>query len=180
MLCLQRAMRVMSYCAVILCGADCSRGQDPRIFGNVGMEQKALPNESSVDDSSLETLTLELQRMRQRIEFLEQESFDEVDLSEPSTEPSATAPAHVLARRWFENVDVWGFAAFDYLHTGDDGKFPEGGFIIKETTIWAEAAVWDQISTYYEFQVIRLLPGRLDRAPARRDRDRRRGTSRPD
>jgi hypothetical protein len=49
-----------------------------------------------------------------------------------------------------------GFAAFDLLATGKHGKNAEGGFIVKETTIWIEPQVWDDISVFFELQVNRL------------------------
>ncbi|MFT5326141.1 MAG: hypothetical protein ACI8P0_004015 [Planctomycetaceae bacterium] len=65
-------------------------------------------------------------------------------------------PTHVLARRWLENFRMSGFAAFDLLSTGKDGKNAEGGFIVTETTIWIEPQVWDDISVFFELQVNRL------------------------
>lgn len=60
--------------------------------------------------------------------------------------------AHVLARPWFQNVHISGFGAFDYLDSGNAGRNPNGGFVVKETTLFIEAQVWEDTSFFLEFQ----------------------------
>jgi hypothetical protein len=104
----------------------------------------------------MDYLTQEMGRLQRRLEYLESELYEEVDLSEPEVQSPLPPPSHVLATRWFERFDVWGFAAFDYLHTGNDGNYSEGAFVVKETSLFVDAKVWDEISVFYELQVIRL------------------------
>jgi hypothetical protein len=63
---------------------------------------------------------------------------------------------HILGRPWYKNIDVWGFGAFDYLMTGDEGTHPDGSFIVKESTVFLEADVWEGDSLFFELQVNRL------------------------
>ena len=88
---------------------------------------------------SMESVLGELEHLHQRIDSLEEVSvsLEEVDLSEQILPP----PTHVLARRWFENFDMWGFAAFGFLETGNEGKRPDGGFLVKETTLFIQPQV---------------------------------------
>lgn len=122
------------------------------------------PAPAASADVRVDLLMDELATLKDRISQLEDSTFegdeliiddpllDEVDLEEDELAP----PTHVLARRWFENFQMSGFAAFDFLATGNDGKNPEGGFLVKETTIWIEPQVWDDISVFFELQVNRL------------------------
>jgi hypothetical protein len=116
----------------------------------------ASKDDAASDAAKIESLMVELEEIRQRLRMVEDETYEEVDLSTPIFDSSVEEPAHVLATRWFERFDVSGFAAFDYLHTGDDGTFPDGGFVGKETTLWSNTQVWDQTSVFYELQVIRI------------------------
>jgi hypothetical protein len=107
-------------------------------------------------DSEIGVLMQEMGRLQTRLEYLESEMYEEVDLSEPQLEAPLAAPTHVLATRWFERFDIWGFAAFDYLKTGNDGTYSEGAFVVKETSLFVEAKVWEDVHVFYELQVIRL------------------------
>ena len=117
-------------------------GQDPQL------DVRRLPA------ATMESVIGELEYLHQRIDSLEEEpvSLEEVDLSEDVLPP----PTHVLARRWFENFDMWGFAAFGFLETGNDGKRPEGGFLVKETTLFIQPQVWDDTVVFFELQINRL------------------------
>ncbi len=63
---------------------------------------------------------------------------------------------HILAKPWYKNIDVTGFMGVGYLETGDAGTRPEGGFLIKEASIFIEGDVWDDISCLIEIQTNRL------------------------
>lgn len=80
-----------------------------------------------------------------------------VDLTDRSVlSPSGAAQEHVLARPWYDNVDVSGFGAFGFVDSGQTGVRPNGGFQIKETTVHVEMDVWQSASVYVEFQTNRL------------------------
>lgn len=83
------------------------------------------------------------------------EGNGEVDLS-PDRAPSADGQDHVLARPWYDNVDLWGFGAAGFLDSGRDGTRPDGGFLVKEATVFLEAEVWDNTSLFLEIQTNRL------------------------
>lgn len=80
-----------------------------------------------------------------------------VDLSEEQVPyPGAASDLHVLARPWWTNLSVGGFAAVAYLDSGDAGTRPHGGFLIKESSFFVDAAAWEDISFFFEVQVNRL------------------------
>ncbi len=86
--------------------------------------------------------------------------YGEVDLDELDEHGP---PTHVLAKRWFENFNMSGFAAFNILGTGKHGSRREAGFMVKESTIWIEPQVWDDTSFFVELQMNRLnRDNRLD------------------
>lgn len=62
----------------------------------------------------------------------------------------------VLARPWFGNFNLSGFAALEYLDSGKSGTRPFGGFLIRESSVFLEAAAWQDLSVYVEIQVNRL------------------------
>jgi len=77
-----------------------------------------------------------------------------VDLDEELVSPQDD---HVLARPWFENLDVWGYGAFVYLDSGDElGVRPEGSFLVHQATLFFDAQVWEDTSLYVELQVVRF------------------------
>ena len=80
-----------------------------------------------------------------------------VDLSEREVPyPGAPSDQHVLARPWWANLSVGGFAAVAHLDSGDAGTRPHGGFLIKESSFFVDAAAWEDISFFFEVQVNRL------------------------
>ena len=91
-------------------------------------------------------LIKEIRDLKQRLRILEdhvnssqQSQIEHVDLSEnEASGHSLETPSHVLAKPWFENIDISGFAAIGYIATGKDGTRPHGGFLLKETTLFVE------------------------------------------
>jgi len=71
-------------------------------------------------------------------------SIDEKDVS------------HILANPWSKNIKISGFGGFGFVKTGTAGTRPNGGFIVKETSLFIEADVWGDISYYIEIQTNRL------------------------
>jgi len=51
---------------------------------------------------------------------------------------------HVLARPWFENVELGGYGAFTYLDTGGVGTAENGSFLVKEASLFVRAEVWER------------------------------------
>ena len=80
-----------------------------------------------------------------------------VDLSDDEVAyPGAGTDAHVLARPWWSNFSFTGFGAFAYIDSGETGTRPEGGFLVKETSLFLDAAVWEDVSFFVELQTNRL------------------------
>lgn len=63
---------------------------------------------------------------------------------------------HVLSNPWWRNFDISGFAAFGYYDTGSAGTRDNGGFEIKETSLFVTADVWDNAQFFLELQTNRL------------------------
>ncbi|MGI9294009.1 MAG: hypothetical protein ACR2PS_08505 [Pseudomonadales bacterium] len=83
-----------------------------------------------------------------------------VDLSQDehasvNTEQS-TNKAHVLSNPWWQNFDLHGFAAVGFYDTGKNGTRQNGGFEIKEASLFVHADVWQDIEVYLELQTNRL------------------------
>ncbi len=80
-----------------------------------------------------------------------------IDLSEGQVEMVEDySSLHVLARDWVENFRLSGFGAFAFIDSGSAGTRPQGGFMIKETSLFLEAEVWEDMSFLFELQVNRL------------------------
>jgi len=62
----------------------------------------------------------------------------------------------VRARPWWRNFDIYGFGAAGYYDTGSDATRANGGFEIKEASLFIEADVWDDTSFFVELQTNRL------------------------
>ncbi len=63
---------------------------------------------------------------------------------------------------WFRKVDIWGYGAMSYLHTGSDGLAPEGTLLLREASLFIEADVWTNTSLFFEIQTDRLSNQSLD------------------
>lgn len=114
------------------------------------------------DDANVASPTRrELEELRRRVAELERQRSGqqpaEVNLAlDQLPALFAVDEGQALARPWYQNIDLWGFGAFDFLDTGDAGTSPEGGFLVKETTLHIEAHAWENVSFYSEFQMNRL------------------------
>lgn len=82
-----------------------------------------------------------------------------VDLSGeeiPSLAPGATSGI-AATEPWYDKLDITGFGAAGYLRSGPGGERPNGGFAVKETSLFLEADVWENTSLFFEIQVSPLL-----------------------
>lgn len=81
-----------------------------------------------------------------------------VDLSgnELPALPQSKAPTHLLAKPWYQNVELSGFAAFWLADSGADGTRPEAGFVIKESSLFLEADAWQDLALFFEIQTTGL------------------------
>jgi hypothetical protein len=121
--------------------------------------------ESGGTENVPEPVRRELLDLRARLDALEGRPAppvepEPVDLSddELSSLPAANSN-HVLSRRWFENIDLSGFAAVTYLDTGGTGTNRHGSFLLKEATLFLEAEVWEHASLFTEIWLQRYLYG---------------------
>ncbi len=79
-----------------------------------------------------------------------------VDLSDDQQDSTGSESNHVLANPWYQNIEISGFGAAGYYGTGSAGTKPEGGFEIKEASLFIDAEVWEDVSFYIELQTNRL------------------------
>jgi hypothetical protein len=110
----------------------------------------------------------ELEDLRQRVEELERQrdSGSGVDLAPHELASlDSSASTDQLARPWYENFELWGFGAFTYLDTVRRALTPEGGFLVKEATLFVQANVWEKIAFFCELQTNRL--GEDEQVPVR-------------
>ena len=63
---------------------------------------------------------------------------------------------HVLENPWWRNFEIYGFGATGYYDTASGGTRDNGGFEIKESSLFIEAEVWEDIGFYIELQTNRL------------------------
>ena len=114
-------------------------------------------------DDSLDALERRVDALEARLsDDRGEDAAGEVDLT-PRSVPAEELllhgdgePSHPLARAWFQRFHFGAFGAFDFLVTGADGKHPDGGFIVKETSLFVEADVWTDVSFFVEIQTNRL------------------------
>jgi len=64
--------------------------------------------------------------------------------------------AHILAKPWYRNSSITGFGGMGFLQTGAAGTRPNGGFLIKEASLFWEQDIWNDISFFIEVQTNRL------------------------
>ena len=108
---------------------------------------------------------VEIEKLKKQIKVLQQRleqqngssEKDSLDLSgEEFPSIDKVTSRHVMARPWYQNIDISGFGSAGFLDTGVDGARPEGGFLIKEASLFMEADVWENTSIYVEIQTNRL------------------------
>lgn len=123
-----------------------------------------------------ESTKLEVEQLNKQIELLQQQIQGiESRLSE-SEEQDSTPPtdaevdltqeeyssleqhnqSHVLAKPWYQNFDISGFGAAGFYDTGDAGTKPNGGFEVKEASLFITADVWENTRFFVELQTNRL------------------------
>ncbi len=81
---------------------------------------------------------------------------DAVDLSGGELASLHSDAYHVLARPWYQKVELSGFGAFWFADSGADGTRPEAGFVIKESALFVEAEVWEEMTLFFELQTTAL------------------------
>ena len=64
--------------------------------------------------------------------------------------------SNVLSNPWWRNFDISGFGAAGYYDTGSAGTRDNGGFEIKEASLFVTAEVWDDVEFFIELQTNRL------------------------
>ena len=79
-----------------------------------------------------------------------------IDLSIQEEPGLRASTQHQLANAWFENLRITGFGAAGFIDSGDAGTRPNGGFLVKETSLFIEADTWENSSLFFELQVNRL------------------------
>lgn len=79
-----------------------------------------------------------------------------VDLTDQQVGHTAQYSPHVLSNPWWENIELWGFAAAGYYDTGSGGTRDNGSFEVKEASLFFEAEVWSDISFFLELQTNRI------------------------
>lgn len=113
------------------------------------------------DAKSTATLEREVAELRRQVQELARERAAKddapVDLSVKELPAlDAAADSNPLANPWYQNFNFWGFGAFGFLDTGEEGTKPDGGFLVKEATLFVEARAWEDIFFYSEIQVVPL------------------------
>ncbi|MGI9293942.1 MAG: hypothetical protein ACR2PS_08155 [Pseudomonadales bacterium] len=137
---------------------------------------------SAETDADLSKQVRELARqvkaLRDEVSRLQQEQqnpqpgFDSVKIEDYDSAASASASvnldsdelpslddeqdSHVLANPWWKNVQINGFGAAGFYDTGAAGTRDDGGFEVKEATLFIEADVWENAGLFVELQTNRL------------------------
>ena len=116
-------------------------------------------------EQQLQALMAEVRQLRGEVQQLRAERrapVTTVDLAATEVAPSALARVppqantHVLAKPWWHNIEFSGFAAAGAYHTGKDATRAEGGFEIKEASLFVAASVWEDTDLFLELQTNRL------------------------
>lgn len=104
-----------------------------------------------------------LARLSERVAALERaqdgaETSSGVDLGDDSFDSVAgMQPADdVYARPWYEKVDISGYAAVTFLDNGSAGVHAEPGTLVREASLFVDAMAWEDVSVFYELQVVRF------------------------
>ena len=113
------------------------------------------PSSAPVDKAAQQRT--EIDDLRARLDELERRTgatpAQGVDLSGREVGSVAhPSDANPLARAWYENLDVWGYGSFIYMDTGSVGQHPDGGFLVQEASIFAEAHVWENTVLHAELR----------------------------
>lgn len=71
---------------------------------------------------------------------------------------------HVLSNPWYRNIRISGFGSIGHFNTGSAGSRDNAAFEVKESSLFIEGEVWEDVSYFLEFQINRL--GIDPRSPA--------------
>ena len=76
----------------------------------------------------------------------------------PQQKPSIedAGDSNVLTNPWWRNFDISGFGAAGYYDTGSAGTRDNGGFEVKEASLFITADVWENVEFFTELQTNRL------------------------
>lgn len=120
--------------------------------------EQGVPQTTDAEQPSDRALLLELLRRMESVEArldTEQDEALEVALQEVDLPRlNGHQERHRDARPWFQNVDLWGFASFGFLATGNDGPFEHGGFHVLQSHLHMDFEVIDDISVFLELVVV--------------------------
>ncbi len=83
------------------------------------------------------------------------QSFVDLSLNEEAS-IDTIADSHVLSNPWWRNIEISGFAASGFYDTGSAGTRDHGGFEVRESSLFIEGEVWEDVGFYLEFQANRL------------------------
>lgn len=126
---------------------------------------QAVAQESTESQSNEPDTFAEVEILKKQVEALQRQldqmntpgGKDTVDLSGQEIPFLQEKPSlRVLARPWFQNIDISGFGAANFLGTGAAGTRPDGGFQVKEATLFLEAEAWEDATLFVEIQTNRL------------------------
>mgnify|MGYP005988094627 CR=1 FL=1 len=131
------------------------------LFGFLLLFNSALASEEQSDDIAL--IKTKIGQLYAQVEQLEKDKFlsnesgvVSVDLANDDLSSLvSTQSQHVLSNAWWQNFELYGFAAVGYYQTGEDANRPDGGFEIKEATLFIESEVWEDINFFLELQTHR-------------------------
>ena len=109
----------------------------------------------------------ELLRLRARLEALEQQSHAgqtangpvAIDLSGQELPALVPNGEHVLARPWYENLQLSGYGALTYLDSGGTGTTKNGSFLVKEASLFFDAQIWERAFLFSEVRLARYQFG---------------------
>lgn len=129
----------------------------------------------AVDSEELQRqINLLNDRLEQLQSQLDLQSASDANQVQSTTEVSNTIETHVdltdsqtssfedfeeltvFNNPWWRNIDISGFAAVGYYDTGSAGTRDNGGFEIKEASLFINAAVWEDVDFFVEFVTNRL------------------------
>ncbi|MFQ6616190.1 MAG: hypothetical protein ACE5HZ_05410 [Fidelibacterota bacterium] len=129
-------------------------------FPSTSISQEENTSSVSIEADTLphvQESTQQIQVQQHRPEQYDSHGGEYVDLSGEEVESlREESSAHVLARPWYRNIEISGFIGAGFLDTGKRGTRPEGGFLIKEASLFLEADVWTDATFYVEVQANRL------------------------
>jgi hypothetical protein len=118
--------------------------------GSRALAQDPTPSEDAKRQAEIDDLRARLDELERKYVRAEP---GEVDLSGREVAPATiVADENPLARPWYQNVDVSGYAAFTYLDTGSVGLHPDGAFLVQDASLFLDVRVWERTLLHAELQ----------------------------